>query len=85
MITATNSVLAEAGAAIYEISEEEHLRQQLEAREDALRTERDVQKQFERVEKERDAAIAEWDATTAKLDVAIALLKKHGNDPAEAE
>lgn len=78
MITATNSVLAEAGAAIYEISEEEHLRQQLEAREDALRTERDVQKQFERVEKERDTAIAERDA-------AIALLKKHGIDPAEGE
>lgn len=70
MLTATDSVLAEAREAIYEISADEHMRQLLEAREDALRQEMGVQ-----------SYIAEMNA---KLDAAYALLRKHGIDPSEA-
>ncbi len=53
-----NAALAEAGATIYEVSADEHLRQQLEAREDAIRRERSMLRRLENAEKERDAAYA---------------------------
>ena len=78
MLAKTNAALAEAGATIYEVSADEHLRQQLEAREDAIRQERGMQRKLETAEKERDKAIAERDA-------AYELLRKHGIDPNEAD
>ena len=63
----TTAALAEAGATIYEISEDKYLRQQLEAREDALRQERGMLRRLENAEKERDEAIAERDAVAATI------------------
>ena len=97
MLTFPDSVLAEAGETIYKVSADEHMRQLLEAREDAIRQELDVQWAMDHTTKqlneavakldaataERDAATAERDAATAKLDAALALLKKHGIDPNE--
>ena len=74
MLAKTNAALAEAGATIYEISADEHLRQQLEAREDAIRQERGMLRRLEHAEKERDDAVAKLDATAAKLDATAAKL-----------
>ncbi len=74
VLAKTNAALAEAGATIYEISADEHLRQQLEAREDAIRQERGMLRRLENAEKERDEAIAKLDDTTAKLDDTTAKL-----------
>ena len=68
MLAKTNAALAEAGATIYEVSADEHLRQQLEAREDALRQERGMLRRLEKAEKERDEAVAKLDAATAERD-----------------
>ena len=91
MLAKTNAALAEAGATIYEISEDEYLRQQLEAREDALRQERGMLRRLENAEKERDEVIAERDAAAAsiadkeaKLAAAYELLRKYGIDPNES-
>ncbi len=74
MLAKTNAALAEASATIYEVSADEHLRQQLEAREDALRQERGMLRRLEKAEKERDEAVAKLDAATAKLDATAAEL-----------
>ncbi len=79
-----NPILAEAGATIYKISQEERQRQILEGREDAIRQELGVQRLLEKTKKERDEATAKLDDTNAKLDAAYELLRKHGIDPNEA-
>lgn len=91
ILAAQNPILAEAGATIYKISQEEHQRQILEGREDAIRQELGVQRLLEKTKKERDEAAAKLDDTTAKLgdataklDAAYALLRMHGIDPNEA-
>ncbi len=68
VLAKTNDALAEAGTTIYEVSADEHLRQQLEAREDALRQERGMLRRLENAEKERDIAVAKLDAATAERD-----------------
>lgn len=85
MLAKTNAALAEAGATIYEISADEHLRQQLEAREDAIRQERGMLRRLEHAEKERDDAVAKLDATAAKLDATAAKLDTAENRIAELE
>ena len=67
MLAKTNAALAEAGATIYEVSADEHLRQQLEAREDAIRQERGMLRRLEKAEKERDDAVAKLDAVNSAL------------------
>ncbi len=72
MLAKTNAALAEAGATIYEVSADEHLRQQLEARKDALRQERGILRRLEKAETERDAAYARLENATAERDAAYA-------------
>ena len=85
MLAKTNAALAEAGATMYEISADKHLRQQLEAREDAIRQERGMLRRLEHAEKERDDAVAKLDATAAKLDATAAKLDTAENRIAELE
>jgi len=72
MLAKTNAALAEAGATIYEVSADEHLRQQLEAREDALRQERGMLRRLENAEKKLGEAVKKLDAATAERDQATA-------------
>lgn len=78
MLSIPDSILTEAGETIYKLSADEHMRQLMEAREDAIRNELDVKQQL-------DEAAAKLDDTTAKLDAAYELLRKHGIDPNEAD
>ena len=79
MLATQNPILAEAGATIYKISQEEHQRQILEGREDAIRQELGVQRLLEKTRKERDTfaverdtAIADRDKMAVELDAATA-------------
>ena len=74
MLAKTNAALAEAGATIYEVSADEHLRQQLEAREDALRQERGMLRRLENAEKELNEAVAKLDVAVAERDAANSAL-----------
>ncbi len=67
VLAKTNDAFAEAGATIYEISADEHLRQQLEAREDALRQERGMLRRLENAEKKLGETVAKLDAATTQL------------------
>ena len=68
VLAKTNAALAEAGATIYEVSADEHLRQQLEAREDAIRRERGMLRRLENAEKKLGEAVKKLDAATAERD-----------------
>ncbi len=72
MLVAKNPIIAEAGATMYKISQEERQRQILEGREDAIRQELGVQRLLESTRKERDDAIVQRDAYAAERDTAIA-------------
>ena len=82
MLSIPESILEDVGETIYKVSADEHMRQLLEAREDAIRNELDVQYRQESLEKElnaaqaelakKDAALAKKDAALAKKDAALA-------------
>ena len=79
MLAQKDKYIEEASATIYELSQEEKIRLQCEAREDYYRRQRSIQNQMKNLEKtiaEKDAAIAEKDAAIAILKAEIEKLKK---------
>lgn len=84
MLNVPDSLLAEAGEAIYKVSADEHMRQLLEAREDAIRQELDVQRKIEQTTKKLTETVAKLDETTAKLKATAADRDKAVADRAKA-
>ncbi len=71
MLNANDTIFQEAAATMYEISEDERMRESLEAREDARRIENGRKKRFKKVVKERDAALeklAQYEAKYGPLE-----------------
>lgn len=85
MLAENNEYIQEASDTIYQLSQEEQIRLQCEAREDYLRRQRSVQKQLAKAEAalatmeatlaDKDATIADKDAEIANKDAEIAQLK----------
>lgn len=74
MLAQKNDFINDASNTIYQLTQEEKIRLQCEAREDYYRRQNYVEEEFARKEAaiaERDAAIAEKDATLAEKDAAI--------------
>ena len=59
MIAANNQAITEAATTIYQISEDERIRQQCEAREDYLRRQRGIQRMMEELTKEKQELLNE--------------------------
>ena len=72
MLAQKDKYIEEASATIYELSQEEKIRLQCEAREDYYRRQRSIQNQMKNLEK----TIAEKDAAIAILKAEIEKLKK---------
>ncbi len=76
MMATSDSVFQEVGTVMYEVSEDEHMRQILEAREDARRNENDMkkyyQKRIDEANAKADAAVKERDDAARERDAALA-------------
>lgn len=73
MVGTNDSVFQEAGTVMYEVSEDEHMRQILEAREDARRNASDLKKYYQaRIAEAEAAAQAATQAAQAEVDAAKA-------------
>lgn len=79
MLAEKNSIFNETTVIIRQVSEEEHLRQLYEAREDQLRQQRDFHKYYNNLIAAKDAEIADKDAEIADKDAEIAELKRQLN------
>lgn len=78
MLAQKDKYIEEASATIYELSQEEKIRLQCEAREDYYRRQRSIQNQIKNLERtitEKDDAIAEKDAVIANQKALITALK----------
>ena len=78
MLSTNDSIFQEAGATMYDLSEDERMQEMLEAREDARRNASSLQRHMQGLQKRVDetesklnAMQAELDTTQAKLDAAI--------------
>ena len=69
MLSANNTAFQEAGAIMYEVSEDEQMRQILEAREDARRNENDL---LDYMQERIDEALAAQSNAEKKRDEAVA-------------
>ena len=74
MLSIPDTILEEVGETIYKVSADEHMRQVMEAREDAIRNELDVQYYQETLEKKLSVANAALADKDAKLDAANSAL-----------
>ena len=75
MLAQKDKYIEEASATIYELSQEENIRLQCEAREDYYRRQRSIQNQIKNLERtitEKDDVIAEKDTAIAEKDAVIA-------------
>ncbi len=72
MIAEKDSIFNETASFIRQVSEEEHLRQVYEAREDQLRQQRDFHKYYNDLIADKDAKIADKDAEIAELKKMLA-------------
>ena len=79
MLAQNNDNIKEASTTVYQLSQEERIRMECEAREDYYRTQRGIQKKLEQSAAQIESLTAEKEALTAeqtsKLD------KAHGHSP----
>lgn len=87
MLSKSDPGFDEAAATVYQLSQDEQIREQCEAREDYYRRMGSIKRQFQETRKELKQAITERDEITQKLNNAISeaerlrkLLEKHGID-----
>ena len=71
MLAAQNEYIKEASNTIYQISAEERIRQQCEAREDFLRREKEKERRF----REAEENLAKAEAELARLKALVAQLQ----------
>lgn len=76
MLAQNNEYIAEAASTIYELTEEEKIRLQCQAREDFIRT----QKDREYLQAQREALISEQAAQINSLIAEIEMLRSKLND-----
>lgn len=79
MLAQKDDVINDASHTIYQLTQEEKIRLQCEAREDYYRRQNYVEEEFARKDAalaEKDTIIAEKDAALAEKDAEIAQLKK---------
>ncbi len=79
MAAAKNRMIDDAATPIYQLTEEERIRQQCEAREDYMRRQRGIQQLLEEQRQqlaEKDRQLAEMDQQIAELKQQIAELKQ---------
>ncbi len=84
MLSIPETILEEVGETICKVSADEHMRQLLEAREDAIRNELDVQQLLDEAKKERDEVTAKLDAANTALAGKDAELADKNNMLADA-
>ena len=84
MLSIPETILEEVGETICKVSADEHMRQLLEAREDAIRNELDVQQLLDEAKKERDEVTAKLDAANTALADKDAELADKNNMLADA-
>ena len=72
MLAQNNEHIREASNTVYQLSHEEEVRLQCEAREDYYRLQRSKDREVEMAKAERDAAVAERDAAVAARDAVFA-------------
>ena len=75
MLAAKNPSITEAANTIYQISEDERIRQQCEAREDYLRRQRGIQRRMAKLD-EVEKVLAEKEEELAEKEEALAEKKK---------
>ena len=68
MLAAKNPAIDEAVEVVYEVSEDEKIRQRIEAREDYMRTMADINRKL----KEKDELLEQKDARIAQLEAELA-------------
>ena len=79
MVAAKNRMIDDVATTIYQLTEDERIRQQCEAREDYMRRQRGIQQLLEEQRQqlaEKDRQLAEMDKQIAELDQQIAELKQ---------
>lgn len=88
MLAHNNEYLKEASATIYQLSQEERIRMECEAREDFYRTQRGLQYRLDRQEAEINARNAKLESQSAEIeelnstiDKLHTWMKAHGYDP----
>lgn len=83
MLAQNDKYIEEASATVYQLSQEERIRMECEAREDYYRTQRGIQHMLD----ERDAALEaqamQIEAQAAEIDRLHKWMKMHGYDPAD--
>ena len=75
MLAQKDSVINEAAAKMYPLTEDQRIREQCFAREDYIRRERDRDRYFTTEIQKRDDMLVQKDATIADKDATIAALK----------
>ena len=88
MLAQNNENIKEASTTVYQLSQEERIRMECEAREDYYRTQRGIQKmleqsaaQIESLTAEKEALTAEKEALTAEINKLQNWIKAHGHSP----
>ncbi len=88
MLARNNDNIKEASTTVYQLSQEERIRMECEAREDYYRTQRGIQKkleqsaaQIESLTAEKEALTAEKEALTAEINKLQNWVKAHGHSP----
>lgn len=81
MLAQNNETLKDAASTVYQLTAEERIRMECEAREDYYRTQKDIQNMIDETNAKYEAATAEKEALTAELAKLRAWVKEQGYDP----
>ncbi len=88
MLAQNNENIKEASTTVYQLTQEERIRMECEAREDYYRTQRGIQKkleqsavQIESLTAEKETLTAEKEALTAEINKLQNWIKAHGHSP----
>lgn len=81
MLAQNNETLKDAASTVYQLTAEERIRMECEAREDYYRTQKDIQNMIDETNAKYEAATAEKEALTAELARLRAWVKEQGYDP----
>ncbi len=81
MLARNNENIKEASTTVYQLSQEERIRMECEAREDYYRTQRGIQKKLEQSAAQIESLTAEKEALTAEINKLQNWIKAHGHSP----
>ena len=76
MLTKSNSDFNEATVTIYQLSQDEQIREQCEAREDYYRRMNSIKRQFQKTREQLDKAVSEHNRAVLERDQAIRKLNE---------